>query len=867
MAWRDSRKNRGRLALFISSIILGIAALVSTLSFGHNLRMGIDDEAKTLVGADLVVGAYKPLSKETLALVDSAPNRHSEERNFNSMILFEKNGQSRLVQVHALEGDYPFYGSLVTTPAAAGMSFRRGRQALVDKTLMLQYGGKVGDSVRIGNLSFMIAGSIDQAPGRNELSTTISPPVYIPLRWLADAGLMRTGSRVDYRYYYQYPRSDVRQLMSVITPRLEKKDSYYETVDSRKRKMSRGFGDLTQFLTLISFIALLLGCVGVGSSVNIYIREKIADVAVLRCLGLKARQAFLIYLIQVAGIGLLGSIAGAVLGVAIQQVLPVVLKDILPFETSFHISWPAVAEGVIVGLTISLLFALLPLLSIRKISPMYTLRASVEGTGRRRDALRWLVYLLIVGFITGFAFLRMRNWGKAMAFTAGLLVSFLFLAGMAKLLMFCVRRFFPARWGYLWRQGFANLYRPNNQTLILVVTIGLGTTFIGTLYFVQELLIDRVTVTANSNQGNMILFDIQREQLAGVDSLVRSAGLPVLQSVSVVTVRYTSIKGITADMAAKDTVNGGGRRGRRGVADTTGRPGWWLFEREQRVTYRDSLVPTEKLVAGKLGAPVKDTAGAGTSGGGTTGGGTVGGGGTIFVSVDEEYARLNLHVGIGDTIVFDVQGAPVTTVVGSLRAVNWRRLGPSFAIVFPTGVLEQAPQFRILITQVESPEESARFQQAMVRRFPTISMIDMRLVLSILNDVLGKIGFVIRFMAGFSLLTGVIVLIASVLISKFQRIQESVLLRTLGASRRQVRTIQLLEYFFLGALAAGTGILLALGLTFALSELALESGFSVHWASVAGIFVFVCVLTVLVGWYNSRGVLNRPPLEVLRNEA
>jgi putative ABC transport system permease protein len=299
-------------------------------------------------------------------------------------------------------------------------------------------------------------------------------------------------------------------------------------------------------------------------------------------------------------------------------------------------------------------------------------------------------------------------------------------------------------------------------------------------------------------------------------------------------------------MAGADTMAAGG-------ADSNAilrmrRPERRIFGREERVTYLDSLIATEKLVAGKLGSPVKKPEDA------------------VLISIEEGYARDVLHVGIGDSIVFDVQGVPVGAKVGSLRAVDWRRMQPSFQVLFPSGVLEQAPQFHVLVTQVGSPEESAHFQQAMVRRFPTVSMIDLRLVLSVLDEVLGKIGFVIRFMAAFSILTGVVVLIASVLISRFQRIQESVLLRTLGASRRQVRTIQLLEYFFLGSLAAATGILLALGLTFLLCKLALESSFSVHLAGVAAIFIIVCGLTVLVGWYNSRGVLNRPPLEILRTE-
>jgi len=314
MAWRDSRKNRGRLLLFISSIVLGIAALVSTLSFGHNLRLAIDDQAKMLVGADLVLSGPRPMAPKVREIVQSAPERHSEERSFASMILFEKSGQSRLVQVRAISGDYPFYGVLGTTPAPAGMSFREGQEALVDKTLMLQFGAHAGDSVRIGNLVFTIAGSLDQAPGRNEISMTVAPPVYIPLRYLDPAGLARLGSRMEYRYYFQYPKADIRSLLATMGPQLEKAEQRYETVDSRKRQMNRGFGDLTQFLTLISFIALLLGCVGVGSSVNIYVREKIMDVAVLRCLGLKAWPAFFVYLIQVVGIGLIGAAASAVSG-------------------------------------------------------------------------------------------------------------------------------------------------------------------------------------------------------------------------------------------------------------------------------------------------------------------------------------------------------------------------------------------------------------------------------------------------------------------------------------------------------------------------------------------------------------------------
>ena len=832
MAWRDSRRDRGRLLLFVAAIILGIAALVSTLSFGRNLREDIDDQAKELLGADLVIRSNKPLSNAVQELADSLPNHHSEECSFASMVRFSASGQSRLVQVRGIEGGYPYYGKLETTPAAAGMAFREKREALVDKTLLLQYGAHPGDSIRIGELSFAIAGSLDKAPGRNELSTTMAPPVYIPLRYLEPAGLLKKGSRLEYQYYYQYLRGDPEQFAGEIGPRLEAVGLRSETVASRKSRMTNAFGDLTQFMTLISFIALLLGCVGVASSVHIYIREKVNDVAILRCLGLKLWQAFLVYLVQVVLIGLLGSVIGAGLGLVLQQLLPGVLKDILPLETHFRVAWPAFFEGITVGVVVSLLFALLPLLSVRKISPLLTLRLSLESGGGR-DGWQWVVYGAIAGFVLLFAREQMGSGRKALLFTGSLVLTFLVLAAIARLFLYLIRRTFPERWPYLWRQGFANLFRPNNQTTLLIVTIGLGTTFIGTLFFVQRFLVDRVTFAANGGEGNMVLFDIQTDQVKAVGDLTRQYHLPVRQEIPVVTVRVAEVRGQLEDSVLKQ------------VGDSATRPR--IFGQEWRVTYRDSLVSGERLAAGHLGAPVH------------------GPGDPVLVSLDEEFAQ-RWHIRIGDPVVFDVQGIRVAVVVGSLRKVEWRRLQPNFSVVFPSGVLEQAPQFYVLITRVSTPEESATFQRAVVDKYPNVSVIDLRLVLAVLDEVLGKIGFVIRFMAGFCILTGIIVLITSVLISKFQRIKESVLLRTLGATRRQVRIILLLEYFFLGALASATGIVLSLAFSEALARWSFEASLTIHWLDVAEIFATITGLTMLIGLYNSRGVLNRPPLEVLRRE-
>ena len=833
MAWRDCRRNWSRLFLFISSIILGIAALVAIFSLGENAQKDIDTQAKTLVGADLAIESSRLPEQSAQQLLDSLGIEKARERSFASMIYFQKSKESRLVQIRALEGNYPFYGNLETSPSIAGRSFLKSRQALVDQTLMLQYNAKVGDSVKIGAISFAIAGILKKAPGRTALSTTIAPPVYIPLDFLEQTGLEQKGSRISYNYYFRFDaRTDMDKIMEALGPRLDKEGLEYETVASRKRNTGRAFEDFNRFLTLISFIALLLGCIGVASSINIYIRGKIHSIAIMRCLGTSGLQAFLIYLFQVAAIGLVGSALGAILGTIIQQVLPSMIKDFLPVELSSDISWSSIAKGIGIGLIISLLFALLPLLSIRHISALAALRFPILQNSKRPDPLKGILYAIIFFFIALFARMQMQSWNQGFIFTFSILAAFIFLVGVAWFLRWLVRHFFPNSWSYLWRQGFANLYRPNNQTLILLTTIGLGTSFIGILYFVHTMLINRLTLSSGESQPNMIVFDIQTSQVGALTSLATHYKLGIIQEIPVVTMRIEQINGKTpAELKA----------------DSTRRIPRRAFEGELRVTFRDSLSSSEKITAGKWEGHVLNDSD------------------TVPISLDEQYARRT-SLKIGDRILFNVQGMLLPTVVGSLREVDWRRLQTNFRVIFPTGVLEQAPQFHVLAMRVSSKEQSAIFQKAAVRDYPNVSIIDLGLVLQVLEDVLDKIGLVIRFMAAFSIITGFIVLLSSILISKYQRIQELVLLRTLGASRRQLLTITMLEYFFLGSLAAVTGIFLSLIGFWALAKFSFEMPFSFSVEPVLWIFISITCLTVLIGLLNTLPILNKPPLEILRKD-
>ncbi|WP_428330911.1 ABC transporter permease [Mucilaginibacter sp.] len=830
MALRDSRKNRSRLFLFISAIIFGIAALVAIYSFRYNLQNDINSQAATLIGADLVVSGNKPADVAIKPLLDSLGDKRSEERSFASMIYFPKNQGTRLVQVKALQGGFPYYGSLETTPEKAGQTFKTGKYALVDKILMLQFNAHVNDSVKVGDVTFLIVGTLNKAPGQTGVSSSVAPIVYIPMEYLPKTGLLKKGSRISYTFYYKYDRPvKMDKLVKSIEPRLDKAEMNYETIETRKENTGRSFGDLTRFLSLVGFIALLLGCVGVASAIHIYIREKIASIAIMRCLGVKASEAFLIYLIQIVGIGVVGSVIGALLGTSIQHVLPMVMKDFLPLTISTSISWLAIGQGILLGVIISVLFALLPLISIRNISPLNTLRISYEEVSIIRDPLRWLVYLLILLFIITFSFLQLNSWLASIFFTIGIGVAFLILTFTAWLLMKLMRLFIKSSWSYLWRQGFANLYRPNNQTIILIVSIGLSTAFICTLFFIQSILINQVSLSSSGNQSNMILFDIQTSQEKAISQLTKQNGLPVIQQVPIVAIRLEKVNGKTAADVKKDSTLKVPAR---------------AYNYEYRVTYRDSLSPTEKIIKGKWV-------------------GTTGAGKEIPVSIEDNFSKRN-HITVGDHLVFNVQGVDMAAVVGSVRQVNWNKIQTNFQIVFPKGVLEDAPQFRVLLTHVPSAAISAKFQQAVVKSFPNVSIIDLGLVLTVVDDLLDKISYIIRFMSAFSIITGVVVLIASVRISKYQRIKESVLLRTLGASRKQIFAITALEYLFLGALSALTGIVIAISGSWLLAKYSFEIPFVINLIPAAILFFIITLLTIVIGLLNSRGALNKPPLEILR---
>ncbi|MBM3263177.1 MAG: ABC transporter permease [candidate division Zixibacteria bacterium] len=834
MAWRDSRTHRRRLLLYVSSIILGTAALVAIRSLADSMELTVNLEAKSLLGADLSVSSGQPFPQPVRDRLDSLGGERSLQMSFSSMLVMPRTESSRLVQVRALEGGYPFYGILETNPSEAAQTFRKGPFALVDEGLMIQYALSVGDTVRLGASSFVIAGRLLKIPGETVAMSAIGPRVYIPMDRLEATQLIQPGSRVNYRAYFRFsPDRDVETLAVSLRSLRAQYFVNTETVEDRKRQVGRSLSNLYGFLNLGGFIALILGSVGVASAVNTYVRQKLATVAILRCLGADARQTFTIYLIQAVGMGLAGSLAGVATGIAVLYAVPAVLPDFVPFVIEVRFSWLPVLQGMGIGLLMAVLFSLLPLLPVRCISPLHALISAYEPEGRQpRDPWRILIFIVLAAWVIGFGVSQTRHPGQGLAFAGGLIGAFLLLNLVARGVIRLVRWVFPDSWGYLWRQGLANLFRPNNQTVTLIVALGLGAFLLTTLFLLQYSLLENLALAGSGDQPNMVIFDVQTDQKEPLQEIMAKNELKPIQQVPVVAMRIASLKGRTAEEIR---------------SDTTGATPRWLVQREYRSTYREHLTDTETLIEGHFTGRASPAAG------------------LPPVSIEEDVA-YDLSVALGDTIGFDVQGIRIDTVVGSIRKVNWQRVQPNFFVVFPAGVLEEAPQFHVMVTRIDDPTTSARFQREVIRALPNVSMIDLQLIMSTVDAILDKVALVVRFMALFSVFTGVIVLIGVITNSRYQRVQESVLLKTLGGTRRQVMTIMVLEYVFLGSIAATTGVLLAMAATWGLAVFLFEIAFTPVVFPLIAIVLGVVAVTLTVGLWAGRGIHNRPPLAVLRSE-
>jgi putative ABC transport system permease protein len=854
LAWRESRSPR-RLVLLMASVTAGVAALVAIGSFTRNLQDSVHEQARALLGADLALGSATPFSplaeSEIAGLVASARAGREEPQvarvtSFAAMAYVPRTNGARPVQAMVIEGGFPFYGSVGTEPPDAWARLGEGGGVVVDPALLSVLDAHTGDALSLGEARLEIRGVIVNYPGDIGIRSALGPRVFLSTRDVARTGLLRFGSRASYQILLKLPPSvDAQRLGERNRIRLSSERVSVRTVTDDQRNLNDTLGRLGRYLSLIGLVALLLGGLGVASAVRALMKKKMDGIAVLRCLGATAGQIFAAYLLQAVGLGLLGSAAGALAGVGLQWLLPHVLRDVLPVDVAFAPSPWSVAAGLGLGAWVAGLFSVLPLLSIREVSALAVLRRPFEAPVRGRRDPRRLAAVLALGLsVVLLAVLEAPTPMAGIAFSLGIGVALGLLWGAAVLLMRTVRRLFPSRWPYVWRQGLANLYRPANQTAMVILALGFGAFLLDTVYLVHHNLLRDLRADDTRGRPNLALFDIQPDQREALAALLRKEGVPVEAGVPIVPMRIAAVKGRPAGTLLAEGVVAAERR--------RGRPNRWTLRREYRSTYRDTLGPSERIVAGQPWArgswlsphPPSEP---------------------VPISIEEDVAR-EMGVTVGDEMSWDVQGVTIPTRVANLREVEWARFEPNFFIVFPEGPLASAPQTFVTLARVGDPGLRARLPRLVAEALPNVTAIDLAQVQEVIEKVVARVTLAIRFMAFFSLAAGVVVLLGAVAASREQRVREGVLLKTLGATRAQVARVILAEYLSLGTLASVAALALALAGSWGLLRYFFDSAFAVPAVPILGLSAGVVALTAAVGLWSARDVFARSPLEALRAE-
>ena len=848
MAWRDTRTERRRLLVFSLSVLFGVAALVAIGSLNRNLGDAVETQAKDLLGADLMLNSRRPFVKDhapekwgepegeaeaaAREVLATIPGDRAIEVSFTTMVFVPKGEGSRLVNVRACDPSYPFFGSVETAPADAWSRYQGGEGVVMEGSIASQFGILPGDKVKLGTLEVEVLGTLVKSPPQASAFGAFAPQVFLPRAMVGDTGLLGTRSLAVYRVYY---REEGLKLRPRLKNRLKAGGIRAETVEDRKRNLGKTLDRLYSFFSLIGFVALLLGGVGIASAIHVHVSGRLKTVATLRCLGCTPARATAVFLAQGAALGAFGSLAGAALGVGLQQFVPRFFQDKLPFEVAIDFAPGEVWTGIGIGFLICITFTLLPLLKVRRVSPLSALRGDAAATGSFwRDIYSWLALGAVLASLTILAVSLSPAKAKmtGVGFVLGLLVILAVLALVAKLITWLARRLVGPKRPYVLRQGMANLYRPRNQTTLFLLSAGLGVCLVLTLFLTQRMLVEQLGVKTLEGKADTYLIDVQPDQREGVGEVFASLDLPVMDEAPMISMRLRGLKGQTLAEAQK-------KRQTRVPS--------WVLRRDFRSTYRREMAETEELLRGEWveeweGDPTVEAA---------------------PVSLEEGIAR-DLKLDIGDELEMSVGGVTVKLKVANIRKVEWGELGLNFFMVFPAGVLEEAPAFNVVTTQTPTDEVTGSLNREIVKRFPNVTVFDASLVFDTLREIVGQVGWVIQFMALFTVFTGVIILVGTVLSGKRDRVGESVLLRTLGASQAQIWRILVIEYALLGLFAALAGAVLAIAASWALAEFVFDLDFLAYFwpvpITVAGLTVF----TVIVGLLLSRGITRHPPLAILR---
>ena len=911
IAWRELRASRTKFVFVLLSVAIGVAALTGVRGFSEAFQRALLGDARGIMAADLSARMFRlatPKEQQQLdALATSGVERTSVTETV-SMASVQGDPVPLLISLKAVDpAVYPYYGHIILNPAGSIRDLLNDSTALVDDNLLVRLNAKVGDTLKIGTRHFRIAAVILREPDRMTAGVGLGPRVMITRHAMLESGLLGLGSRASERYLFKIDSKS--QDIATLRPELEKILPDAQVMDFRETspELTRGLDNATGLLSLICLVAMVLGAIGVAMAMRAHLQQRIEILAIMKSIGARSSDILRIYLLQTIFLGLAGGLIGVALGLGVEYVFPSLLGSLLPLRPPLALAIKPVSAALATGILTTILFCLPPLLDVRHVRPIAVLRKMVETSegvnplrptgsprqlrvqrillafvlliglaslglwiaGLHHHAYHWARNLLIVDFLSGLMVVTYNVWGPkfrerklqwisivlivaglaAIAaalsdswtigkwFAAALCAVLLVILGLSAVTLRGLRAFLDKtrlRLPSALRHGLANLYRPGNQSSAVLASLGAGVMLILAVYLMQSAIVRRMHNDVSSDTPNVFFVDIAPEELPGVEALLaKQPGVQGrLETIPIISSRITSVDGVPVDQLR-------------------------LQNYPRRMLRSAPISWSEDLPKGTT-----ITAGAWWKNPGNPGSVTPNLAVPNLAVVDRVARRLNLH--IGSEVDFGVADRIISTKVSAIYKVDGEHAFARSEFILAPGPVRNIPATWYGAIHV-TPASIPQLERTVFTAYPTITVINLADILQTIQDVAGHIILVIRFLAGFSILSGAIILASSVASTRFRRIREVVVLKTLGATRNRIAQVFSIEFLVLGLLSGAVGVIFANLLARILLR-RMEVAYHPDWLASAFTVFATAILAIATGWIASFRILGQKPLEVLREE-
>ncbi len=836
IGWRELRASPAKFAFVVLAVAVGVAALSGVKGFGYAFRGMLLRNAKQLIAADLQAQTWQVLSPAQLSKIESigaSNGRFTRVIETVSMAASNRQHIPQMISVKSVDPQvYPFYGKIGLQPEQPLSSLLESDSSVVvSPELEMRLKVKPGDTIRLGGKDFKVTGTLTSEPDR--LASGFGPGMraLISHAGLERTGLVQFGSRAAQRFLFKLrPGANLDNIKDQL------KATVYRVFISDYREGSPAVGkaldNTTTFLSLVSLIALIVGSLGVAMAMYSHLQQHMDTIAVMKAVGARANQIMQIYLLQTLWLGLAGGLLGVAIGALVQKSFPILIQRVFALLPEVPWDWSFSLQGLSLGVLATLLFTLPPLLSVRNVRPSLVFRRDMsdvaqEGRKHWRDKIpSWLGACFILAGFYGIAVWLGGSPRMGFYFMSGLLISVLLLLGIAAALLFAMRRIVKLakrRLPTSFRHGFANLYRPGNQARSVLVALGIGVMFTLTTYLLQSTVLREVTSEGPGREGNLFLLDVR--DTSALSHLIQSQpGVRSnLQLVGYIVARMLSNNNVPLNRLSLS-------KGRKDNLQTI------------RITTAQGLPDGLSLHSGRWWQP--DTA-------------------QPMLAVSEQ-AQRDFKLNLGDRLQFQIAGRTVTAPLVAIFRRD-QRAPVRYDLVFPQRALSGLPVVYYGAVHVD-PAKIPQLEEAIFEKFPTVTVMNLADVLTRIQEAVDQVALVVRFLALFAILAGIIILSSSVAGTRYRRIREVAILKALGATRNRIMSIFSIEFCVLGAVAGLVGAILANLFTGIISDKFINAHFDFNWWSLPIAIVGTALLANVAGWLASSRILDQRPLEVLRSE-